>query len=306
MNKELFNKYFRGNTSLEEEKEILDWVDVSKENREILEKERLLFDITLFALDKKTKRNKIIPIIKLSLRVAAAILVIFSCTYLLKEYRINKMIEMQTITVPSGQRAQITLTDGTKVWLNSKSTLSYASNFGRINRNIELDGEAYFEVTKNKKLPFCVKTEYNKVEVVGTHFNICAYHGSDNFEATLVEGIVDIYQLNSNKVTTRLTKNEYYIEKSGKFSKTKLSSLDFLHWRDGLYCFDDMPFSEMMNKLEKYYNVQIIVHNSSIINYRCTGKFNEQDGIVHILKVIQKDHPFTFNYNKANRCITIK
>lgn len=70
------------------------------------------------------------------------------------DYIYNKGAQPQTITVPAGQRAQITLADGTRVWLNAKSTLTYASNFGRSERNVELDGEAYFEVAKNKKLPF--------------------------------------------------------------------------------------------------------------------------------------------------------
>lgn len=98
------------------------------------------------------------------------------------DYIYNKNAQPQTITVPAGQRAQITLADGTRVWLNAQSTLTYASNFGRKERNVELDGEAYFEVTKNKKLPFYVHTEMNKVRVVGTCFNVCAYKGSKEFE----------------------------------------------------------------------------------------------------------------------------
>ena len=122
------------------------------------------------------------------------------------DYLYNKLAQPQTITVPAGQRAQITLADGTRVWLNSQSTLTYASNFGRRERNVELDGEAYFEVAKNKDIPFYVHTEMNKVKVVGTCFNVCAYKDSKEFETTLVEGIVDIYPTNNNKVITRLKK----------------------------------------------------------------------------------------------------
>ena len=212
----------------------------------------------------------------------------------------------QTITVPAGQRAQITLADGTKVWLNSKSTLTYASNFGRKERNVELDGEAYFEVAKNKKIPFFVNTEINRVKVVGTHFNVCAYKGSNEFETTLIEGIVDIYPIGSDQVITRLTKDEFFGSYNGKYKKTTLPSYEYLRWKEGLYCFDDAPFNSLLNKLEKYYNVNISVRNLNILNYRCTGKFKEQDGIEHILKVIQKDHKFTYSINEEKDSIIIE
>lgn len=102
------------------------------------------------------------------------------------------------MTVPAGQRAQITLADGTKVWLNAQSTLTYSHDFGRNERNVELDGGAYFEVAKNKEIPFYVNTETNQVRVVETHFNVCAYRGSNEFTTTLLEGIVDIYAKGAN------------------------------------------------------------------------------------------------------------
>lgn len=120
-------------------------------------------------------------------------------------------MQLQTITVPAGQRVHITLADGTRVWLNSKSAMKYAANFGRNERNVELDGEAYFEVAKNKSIPFYAHTETNKVKVVGTSFNVCAYSGSHEFGTTLVEGIVDIYPANSSRIITRLQKDSIVI-----------------------------------------------------------------------------------------------
>ena len=100
------------------------------------------------------------------------------------------------MAVPAGQRAQITLADGTKVWLNAQSTLTYSHDFGRNERNVELDGGAYFEVAIN--------TETNQVRIVETHFNVCAYRGSNEFTTTLLEGIVDIYAKGSEHSLTRL------------------------------------------------------------------------------------------------------
>ena len=184
--------------------------------------------------------------------------------------------------------------------------MTYASNFGRKDRNVNLDGEAYFEVTKNKNIPFYVNTEMNKVRVVGTCFNVCAYNGSKEFETTLVEGIVDIYPSCNNQAITRLQKDEFFANYDGHLKKTVLPSYEYLRWKEGLYCFDDVPFSGILDKLEKYYNVKITVTSPKLLNHEgLTGKFREQDGIEHILRAISKDHPFRFTINEAKDSIII-
>lgn len=308
MNQELLYKYFKGTTSIEEEKQILDWVEAADENREAFLKERMLFDISLFSEKQETKKKttRLIPIFRWTVRIAAAIIVAASGYFMTIDYLYNKGAQLQTITVPAGQRAQIILADGTRVWLNSKSTLTYASNFGRKDRNVNLDGEAYFEVTKNKNIPFYVNTEMNKVRVVGTSFNVCAYNGSKEFETTLVEGIVDIYPSCNDQAITRLQKNEFFANYDGHLKKTVLPSYEYLRWKEGLYCFDDVPFSGILDKLEKYYNVKITVTSPKLLNHEgLTGKFREQDGIEHILRAISKDHPFRFTINEAKDSIVI-
>lgn len=310
MNQDLLYKYFKGNTSIEEEKQILDWVESSDENRKTFQKERMLYDIALFSDEKQAAREerklRILPLMKWTARIAAIIAIVFAGGLLFRDYQYNKSAQLQTIAVPAGQRAQITLADGTKVWLNSQSTLTYATNFGRHERNVQLDGEAYFEVSKNKKIPFFVNTETNKVRVVGTSFNVCAYSGSKEFETTLVEGIVDVYTTEGVKPLTRLVKGEFFGSYDGKPQKKILPSYDYLRWKEGLYCFDDSPLDCMFSKLEKYYNVKITVNNPELLNYHCTGKFKEQDGIEHILRVIQKDHKFTYHISEERDSITIE
>lgn len=310
MEQELLQKYFKGNATTEEEKSILDWVETSEENLKRFHKERMFFDISLFTEGKveerKTIKKQIRPIIIWSARIAAIVLFIIGGRTLLKDYQYSKISQIQTVTVPAGQRAQIVLADGTKVWLNSKSTLKYASNFGRNERNIHLNGEAYFEVTPNKKVPFFVITETNQIKVVGTHFNVCAYDGTNEFETTLLEGIVDIYAIGSDRPITRLQKNEFFSAHNGKYTKNVLPSYDFLRWKEGLYCFDDTPFGVLLKKLEKYYNITITVKNPQRLDYRCTGKFKEQDGIEHILRTIRKDHKFTYHINADKDKIIIE
>lgn len=309
MDQELLYKYFKGVASIEEEKQILDWVDASDENRDALLKERMIYDISLFSDKQDVEERKTIrlmPKLRWTARIAAAVIVAVAGYFVTTDFLYNKDVQMQTVTVPAGQRAQITLADGTRVWLNSQSTMKYAANFGRSERNVELDGEAYFEVAKNKKIPFYVHTETNKVRVVGTSFNVCAYSGSHEFGTTLVEGIVDIYPANGNQVITRLLKDEVFLNENGKCKKTVLPSYDYLRWKEGLYCFDDVPFSGILDRLEKYYNVKITVANPQLLNYGSfTGKFREQDGIEHILRTISKDHPFKYSINEEKDSIVI-
>ena len=132
MNQDLLYKYFKGNATIEEEKQILDWVDASDENRKTFQKERMLYDIALFSNEKQSihanNKARIIPMLKWTTRIAAMIAIVWGCGFLFKDYQYNRLAQLQTVTVPAGQRAQITLADGTKVWLNSQSTLTYASN----------------------------------------------------------------------------------------------------------------------------------------------------------------------------------
>lgn len=310
MNQLVLHKYFKGIASQKEEELILEWVDASEENKEMFRKERMLYDISLFSNNaqqtKKAKKSRIIHMAKWSFRIAASILIILSCALLFREYRYGQPSQLQTVAVPAGQRAEITLADGTKVWLNARSTLTYAANFGKNSRNVELDGEAYFEVAKNARIPFYVNTEHNKIKVVGTSFNVSAYKGSNEFETTLVEGIVDVYPRDDDKVIARLTKDQFLAASGSNYEKKYLHSYDFLRWKEGLYCFDDTPFKSLLDKLEKYYNVKIRVERPDILDYQCTGKFKENDGVEHILKVIQKDHTFAYTINENKDSIVIR
>ena len=106
---------------------------------------------------------------------------------------------MQTITVPAGQRINITLVDGTNVWLNARTSLSYPVKFGKNNRQVVLDGEAYFDVTKDKSKPFIVQTDNYNVEVLGTKFDVNAYSETGEFETTLMSGSVKVASASDSK-----------------------------------------------------------------------------------------------------------
>lgn len=309
MNTDLLNKYFKGESTEQEENLIVKWVEENAANKELFLKERMLFDMALFSntsVPKKEKKNKYLYYLAPVVGIAAMIVLVFLLG--LPQNTKSEPLLSQTIQIPAGQRAQMKLPDGSIVWLNSQTTLTYDANFGKDKRNVVLDGEAYFEVAHNKEIPFYVQTENIKVQVTGTKFDVCSYNGSNSFIARLIEGSINLFaNTTEEKPLSSLTKGKYFSMENGKYKTGELLSNNALAWMEGIYYFDDVPFKELLNKIALYYNYKITVKNPSILEgYRCTGKFKDLDGIEHILRVIQKDHPFKYQIDNEHNKITIE
>lgn len=177
MEKEKLHRFFAGTTSIQEGMDIRAWMEASEENKRIFYKERKLFD-ALMVHDDQTTNNcistKRIPkIIRQWLKIASVIILTLTINYLYQKYKSeNEVIAMNTVSVPAGQRTNITLPDGTNVWLNARTTLQYPVTFSQKQRTVFLKGEAYFDVTKKKKTPFIVRTDKYDIEVLGTQFDV--------------------------------------------------------------------------------------------------------------------------------------
>jgi ferric-dicitrate binding protein FerR (iron transport regulator) len=209
----------------------------------------------------------------------------------------------QTLTVPAGQRAHLTLADGTSVWVNAKSTLKYPGVFTGDTRELTLTGEAYFEVAENKAQPFIVKSGNFCTQVTGTQFNVFAYDGF--FNVSLVEGQVKVYEAGTAKDVIILNPNERVVLIGGQLVKKSLINTDDFLWKEGLYCFDNVSFSAIVEKLQLYFDVQIHVTNKTLQSHKFTGKFRQRDGIETVLKALQKTHPFVFSISKDGSNIYI-
>ena len=155
---QLLQRYIRGKVSEEERLKVVSWLDESPDNMREFLALRKLYDISLWHTDteQKTLHKKFIPTIR---RIAIETLKIAAI------FLIGIFIQIQTIHVPTGQRAELTLADGTHVWLNSRSTLKFPNKFGTNKRNVELNGEGYFSVHHDKKRPFTVQTEKYAIHV---------------------------------------------------------------------------------------------------------------------------------------------
>lgn len=164
-------------------------------------------------------------------------------------------IAMNLLNVPKGGQFQITLSDGTKVWLNSNSSLKYPSAFSTSERRVELTGEAYFEVSKNKQKPFIVETSLQKVEVLGTKFNINAYDDESSTQTSLAEGSVRVSCKNN---TTLLKPGQQSTLTDQNIAVRSINLDQVLDWKNGDFNFSNNNLKEIMRKISRWYNIEVI------------------------------------------------
>ena len=314
MNKDILYKFFEGNASFEEEAAVKQWMEESAENRLAFLKERKLFDAMLLLGNEEIIKNgkKRFSINLSSLRtelikIAAVVAITLGGSYFYYQSSLEKeLMAMQTITVPAGQRINITLVDGTNVWLNARTSLSYPVKFGKNNRQVVLDGEAYFDVTKDKSKPFIVQTDNYNVEVLGTQFDVNAYSETGEFETTLMSGSVKVASASDSTQKITLKPNDKVFLQDGKLHVTAVDDYNPYRWKEGLICFKNETFTSIMKDFEKYYGLTIQVKNKNVFKYVYTGKFRQTDGIDYALRVLQKDIKFTYQRDDENQIIYIE
>lgn len=313
MEKEILYKFFDGKASREEKEAIRIWLETSEENEQELFREREFFDAMILSGDtgKTTKEKKSRPFYLTAIlemvKLAAVLAIAITCgTYAYKS-EIKKIRQaMNTITVPAGQRVNLTLPDGTNVWLNACSEMKYPAAFTGDKREITLNGEAYFEVTHNADKPFIVQTNKCNIEVLGTKFNVEAYNDSKDFCTSLLEGSVKIVEREKPSDNLILTPNQQATLVNGHLSSEPIADFDLFRWKEGLICFRNMHFKELMTRFEKCYGIHIIIENTNLADYVCSGKFRISDGIDKALSILQKDAQYTFIRSKDDSAIYIK
>lgn len=194
-------------------------------------------------------------------------------------------IVYNTIITPRGGQYNVILSDGTSVWLNSASSLRYPISFIGIERHVELNGEAYFEVAKNKKIPFTVNAREVNVKVLGTHFNIAAYDDDPSSKTTLLEGSV---RLSGNGQEFTLTPGQQAIsEKDGRKIITKTVNVqDAIAWKNGYFSFRREPLQSTMRKIARWYDVEV-VYQGKVSNKLLSGSVLRTQKINELLSYLE-------------------
>lgn len=196
----------------------------------------------------------------------------------------------QELYIPPGQRGELVLPDGTKVWLNAGSRLSYPSVFEG-ERKVRLSGEAYFEVAKNEQMPFIVSTKTVEIKALGTRFNVFSYPGAEYASVYLKQGSVKVYFPAAESKGLLLQPEQRVVQQGNTLSRAAADPDDLL-WREGIYSFKKQKLGSIIRKLELYYDVRILVRDKRILEYEYVGKFRQRDGVMEILRLIQRIHKF--------------
>lgn len=313
MNTELLQKYISGNATETEKQLVTGWIQESDANMREYMALRKLHDIALWRTepvkeekDETKKRFSLHTLWMEAAKVAAVVaVVLLGAHYWSGRQQAMEPETLQSIYVPAGQRAELMLADGTKVWLNARSTLTFPGNFKGDVRNVKLDGEGYFAVTKNVEQPFIVETNKCNVKVLGTEFNVMAYAADSIWETALLKGAVEILVPGSATGGMRLEPNTMAALKGNRLTKGQIKEADYFRWREGLICFNNISVKDMMEKLKLYYGVDIVVNNTRILGSRYTGKFRIGDGVEHVLKVLKLNNAFTYTKDDETNTIII-
>ncbi len=203
--------------------------------------------------------------------------------------------KVNTLYTPAGQRAYLVLQDGTEVWLNAKSKLTYPAVFTENDRRVKVEGEAFFQVSKDPSRPFIVSSLDVDIKVLGTQFNVYGYPEAGFVRTSLLEGSVYIYYPGKEKEGVTLRPNQQVTVNDRKMTVEPISFADYFLWRDGIYAFEEEPLINVLKKMEIYYDVKIIVKDPSMFTEKYTGKFRQRDSLDDVFRVLQQIRPFTVN-----------
>ena len=235
--------------------------------------------------------------------VIASVLLAGGLTTVLLSKRLAQPV---TVVTQLGERSQVVLPDGTKVWLNSSSSVEYVAPFFSRQRRVKMEGEAYFEVEHDRRAPFVVSTNGLDIEVLGTRFNIRNDDNEHRVTTVLLEGAVKAYASGREQASVRLHPAQQLVfdTRTHAMRLTDCPSAErSINWIDGRFCFEHDTFGEIVAELKRYYNVDIRFMDNRLRDMRFSGNFRVEDGIYHIMSVLQLT--YKFNYRIAGNDIEL-
>lgn len=218
----------------------------------------------------------------------------------------KRLAQPVTVVTQLGERSQVVLPDGTKVWLNSSSSVEYVAPFFSRQRRVKMEGEAYFEVEHDRRAPFVVSTNGLDIEVLGTRFNIRNDDNEHRVTTVLLEGAVKAYASGREQASVRLHPAQQLVfdTRTHAMRLTDCPSAErSINWIDGRFCFEHDTFGEIVAELKRYYNVDIRFMDNRLRDMRFSGNFRVEDGIYHIMSVLQLT--YKFNYRIAGNDIEL-
>lgn len=203
--------------------------------------------------------------------------------------------QFATLSTPNGGQYQITLPDGTKVWLNAASSLRYPTEFKNKERKVELIGEAFFEVAHDPDLPFIVETNRQHVKVLGTTFNLYAYHTEKSIITTLVQGSVLLSYSDGSDLlkTQQLLPGQQSVLHDNGMQVKKVEVDQYISWKDGTFMLSNADLSSFAQQIERWYDVEMIIY-PSLQDVRLSGVFSRKANLSELLEAISENENIKF------------
>lgn len=311
---QILYKDFSGAITPEEKLLLENWIDESAANkRYFLEQRKLWSLVSRHQMMKSIDEQKAYQIVSEQLfsrkkinwlsvfqRIAAILVLplLIASTYFyfnsVEKHDQPVSVVYNTAETPLGMRSSLTLPDGTKVWLNAGSKLSYPVTFSNEFRAVRLTGEAYFEVKKDKKWPFVVNSGNMNIVVSGTTFNCNSYPENNEIQTVLVEGQVTLVN-ESSTVSEELQPGELAVfeKNSQQVTKTKTDLEKYIAWKSGILMFREDRMDKVVEKLERWYNVEIEIKDKEISDYIYTATFVDES-LDQVLKMLSLSAPISY------------
>lgn len=309
-------RFITGNLTEEEAKEVRNWISADHTNKKEFirlkniyalsseKRHRLIIEDDLFKLNQQIKSNQrnlrkstLLKYLQYAAILAVALFLGYSVSEINHHFTFGKSNEpFNEFYSPSGQISEFKLSDGTKIWLNSDTRIKVPVNFSSKQRIIQMDGEAFFQVTKDQHHPFFINANELSVKVMGTSFNVSAYSSERYSEITLTEGKVGIKEINGERVGLLLPGQQLVYDNSTRTKlKREIDVSPYEAWRDGKMIFKGQTLSEMALKLERWYNVKINFKDESIGQIKFTGTILKNKPLNQVLEIITLSAPIGFD-----------
>lgn len=208
-------------------------------------------------------------------------------------------VQMATVSTPRAGQYQVSLPDGTRVWLNAESSIEYPMEFLGKERLVKVSGEAYFEVTHNEDLPFVVESERQRIQVLGTSFNVQSYNDEPLSSTTLVNGEIEIQDYASGK-SALLSPGQHAISKDGGLTVNDVEPYNFIAWKDNYFVFESVPLRTILKHLSRWYDVE--VDYEQFPNELLSARVKRDKNLSSVLHAISKTTGINFHI-KGRRVI---
>lgn len=304
----LIIRYLNGNCTSEEKLELKDWIGEFPDHKKEFFTLKDIWDSSSSPNDRtvehlaffyknlyyKSKKLRIIWI-QSFVAVAAVLLLGIIFTILIPSNTGNQFENLQVFSVPLGSKSKVVLVDGTEINLNSGSELRYSSAYSSENRVVSLSGEGFFNVKSNPEHPFTVKTTDFDIRVTGTRFNVCSYNDNNYSTATLAQGKVGLQMKGTSQILEIVPGEKFQMNReTRKYSLINADVESEIAWKDGEFIFKKIPFPDLVQRLERWYDVKLNYSDAELQSFVFTGKFKNQETIWQVLDALKLTSPIDY------------